>query len=714
MFAGGCTLSAAAALLGTGGDEPDGADLLDSADLVGRLVDKSLVMPLLAAPPSASGVGRDGGAPLPHAADAVALRPGEAGGVGRCPRRAGLSSRLVPRPGRDRTAGAVRTGSGDVVRARCATRSRTCAPRIDWAVASGDRDAALTIADACAWFWWLMGDLEEERLWLQAALAIPGPPSTVLAVRCRAWLGWCDAHVRGSGGLDEVLAARDDARRLGDPFTLGTVCLLGANISAFRGERELAEELGSEASAAMTVAGDVWGMGMAALLRAIVADLSGTAAEAAGHFERGIRLLEAGGDNCGLAIALSEYATQAERLGDYDAAWEALQRCRTLMAELDSPTFELTMVARLGTVALLQGRLDVAERYHELAVREIRRGGLRFTATMVLLARALSLRWTGRLAEARSTLEEAFSRLDEAQMPIGEAFCRSSLGFLAELEGRAEEAESWHRGALATAFGAGNRRGTALAIEGLAGAEALRGDGVRAAFMLGVADRLRRATGAPLPPGERRDVGAHRQRRPGGDRRGLLRGDLRARRPGAARGLRRRPPRSRRVGTHRRLTVLRATTSAPRRQRHDVSATTSAPRRQRHDRATTARRQRCGGWWLPFEGTGGPHVTDAVSTGPSQCPTPLAGAGGVAAGRHRGRRPPRPSAAPRPTASRCRVPSSNRRSTCSASASPPGGSQRAGGLPRRRRQRGAGRSHEPCTRSTPRSPPCGALPVSSR
>jgi hypothetical protein len=45
-----------------------------------------------------------------------------------------------------------------------------------------------------------------------------------------------------------------------------------------------------------------------------------------------------------------------------------------------------------------------------------------------------------------------------------------------------------------------------MALEGLAGADALDGEGVRAARLLGAAARAREETGAPLPAAERFDV----------------------------------------------------------------------------------------------------------------------------------------------------------------------------------------------------------------
>lgn len=51
-----------------------------------------------------------------------------------------------------------------------------------------------------------------------------------------------------------------------------------------------------------------------------------------------------------------------------------------------------------------------------------------------------------------------------------------------------------------------DRRAQALAVEGFAGLAAAHGDDQRAAFLLGAADAARRAAGAPMPRGERRDL----------------------------------------------------------------------------------------------------------------------------------------------------------------------------------------------------------------
>ena len=67
-------------------------------------------------------------------------------------------------------------------------------------------------------------------------------------------------------------------------------------------------------------------------------------------------------------------------------------------------------------------------------------------------------------------------------------------------------AQAHHLQSLAIAYQTGDPRAIALAIEGLAGAAALRHDPRRCAILLGAATAMRRSTGAPLPPAERVDV----------------------------------------------------------------------------------------------------------------------------------------------------------------------------------------------------------------
>lgn len=88
----------------------------------------------------------------------------------------------------------------------------------------------------------------------------------------------------------------------------------------------------------------------------------------------------------------------------------------------------------------------------------------------------------------------------------GTAFVLAELGFLAELRGDAPDARRRHLDGFAAARATGDPRAVALALEGLAGAQALAGRFTSTARLLGAAAELRAAAGAPQPVAERGDV----------------------------------------------------------------------------------------------------------------------------------------------------------------------------------------------------------------
>ncbi|WP_146046159.1 hypothetical protein [Streptomyces cahuitamycinicus] len=85
----------------------------------------------------------------------------------------------------------------------------------------------------------------------------------------------------------------------------------------------------------------------------------------------------------------------------------------------------------------------------------------------------------------------------------GLALVLAGLGFIAEQRGDADRALAYHRDGLAVAATTKDPRSVALALEGLAGAYSLSGEGERATRLLGTAAATRERAGAPHPPAER-------------------------------------------------------------------------------------------------------------------------------------------------------------------------------------------------------------------
>jgi hypothetical protein len=82
----------------------------------------------------------------------------------------------------------------------------------------------------------------------------------------------------------------------------------------------------------------------------------------------------------------------------------------------------------------------------------------------------------------------------------------TELGFAAEQRGDPEAAQAFHLDSLAIARELGDPRAVAVALEGLAGAQALAGYHECAARLLGTAAATRDAAHTPLPLAERGDV----------------------------------------------------------------------------------------------------------------------------------------------------------------------------------------------------------------
>ena len=92
---------------------------------------------------------------------------------------------------------------------------------LDWFIASGDADGALSLASGMAWLWFINTDCLEGARWLADALAATGSRRPELAATAQVWHGYCVCmSSRPSGGY--CSNARPPSRRCG-PATTGPV-----------------------------------------------------------------------------------------------------------------------------------------------------------------------------------------------------------------------------------------------------------------------------------------------------------------------------------------------------------------------------------------------------------------------------------------------------------------------------------------------------------
>ena len=156
VFAGGGTLEAVAAVAAAG-------DVGHVLDLLGSLVDASLVMVDTNAGPTRYRL-------LETVRQYAAARCEEADGGADLRRRHAVHytdfAEAAARP--------LRTSSTQAVWvARVAADRENLRAALAWSHDTGDTDRLIRIAGALWWFWWIRGELDEGRAWLEAAVARP-------------------------------------------------------------------------------------------------------------------------------------------------------------------------------------------------------------------------------------------------------------------------------------------------------------------------------------------------------------------------------------------------------------------------------------------------------------------------------------------------------------------------------------------------------------
>ena len=216
------------------------------------------------------------------------------------------------------------------------------------------------------------------------------------------------------------------------------------------------------------------------------------------------------------AAASSAVAAIAFEQGDYAAARNGAAQAAEGWTALGDPRSMAETECLLARVARADGDLVSARSLAERALNQFRvEGDLEGTAAA---ARELGrvCRAEGDHENAGRLLREAIElfeagRAGERTRPVGAALAWGPSEVLVDLGREAGGAGEHARAdrllgeSLGQAAERGNQLGLASCLQAMASLALDRGDGERAATLLGVADGLRAATGALPPPDERRD-----------------------------------------------------------------------------------------------------------------------------------------------------------------------------------------------------------------
>jgi predicted ATPase/DNA-binding SARP family transcriptional activator/Tfp pilus assembly protein PilF len=379
-----------------------------------------------------------------------------------------------------------------------------------WGTSGGDPEPALRLAVALGRFWEVRGHLSEGRSWLEGALAAGGggdlPGLRAAALNSAAVLAQHQGDYNASRGLYEhSLALR---RRLDD--RLGTAAALVGlgNLAALQGRLDAARDLFSESLAIgrdldhdRVVAASLTNLGWVAHGRG---DLRGARA----MYEEALDVRRRQGDGHGTAMVLANLGDLALQQGDLGTSHALHTEGLDLRRRLGDRSGVADSLAALGKVALAWGDRETAHTLQSQGLAERRRVGDRPGMPASLSALAELARLDGDWATAGALLEEALTVATE----LDDRHCVTAallhLARLARDQGDPARADALYRQAMPVTH-AGDEvpptGSTATWLEGLATIGVDDGHPDRAARLLGAADALRQAIGAPLPAHEAAD-----------------------------------------------------------------------------------------------------------------------------------------------------------------------------------------------------------------
>jgi predicted ATPase/DNA-binding SARP family transcriptional activator len=455
VFAGGCDLDAVEAVCAD--DQVPAGEVLD---VLSRLVDKSLV--------AAPDAGRD--------ARFIQLqtlwqygrdRLDESGEVDAMCARHGAYYRQMAQEAHE----GLRGATGPMWRERLTSDLGNLRAALDWFIARGDADAALSLASGMAWLWFINSDSVEGARWLGDALSATGPRRPELAATAQVWHGYfvCMAF-SPAAGVAECDAAVAALRTSDDRARRAEALLFCATVLMRAQEFERSLDALSEAHGLLEPAVHGWLLAVHDWIVAWNLTLLGQFDDAEPAARSSAERFDAQGDVWLSVDPLNILAGIAAARGDLDgasAAYEALlERCRAA----GQRNFVLFILLRLAALRAKQGDDAAADGLYEEAI------ACSFNPAVsadVMVGQAAVARRLGDLARARALLDAAGSYYRNVGLPAGQTGVLAGLAWWAVSAGQADEAMGFAADASRAAAASGDPAIQLLADTALAAVRAL-------------------------------------------------------------------------------------------------------------------------------------------------------------------------------------------------------------------------------------------------
>ena len=379
---------------------------------------------------------------------------------------------------------------------------------LEFAVRSGHSEEALTLANSMAWHWFLRGQLSEAVKALRLVLSsndadrYPAARTSVMA-----WLAALSLRIGDDRRfLTECESIEQRSSEVHDrPTHAFTLWLLGfAQIGL--GDQVASRRRIQRSHDEFREIGGQWGTAAALAALAAHAMLQSDFDEIEDYGRESYETFLKIGDSWGRLQALDSLAFISEVRGNYNGAVKLHAEGLAVAEDLGMWSEVALKRSGLGRIALLQGDLRRARELHESALTLAAKQGFTFGEQYAEVGLGMVSRREGGLDAAEAHFTRWLDWCREWQGHSGTTLLLAELGFIAELRGQIDVAETMHKEGYASAIESGDSRAVGLALEGLAGARAGAQYFEEAAELLGAAESLRAKAGAPLATGERGDV----------------------------------------------------------------------------------------------------------------------------------------------------------------------------------------------------------------
>ncbi|HTQ88053.1 MAG TPA: AfsR/SARP family transcriptional regulator, partial [Streptosporangiaceae bacterium] len=296
------------------------------------------------------------------------------------------------------------------------------------AIAAGEAQAAMRLAAAVGWYWWLGGRRSEGFELLVAATRVPGEVTDEVRAMVYALVVNFMASGRGDGheAAEWIHRAYRFSRRSqhGNPLLALVIPL----------ERML-QEPGAAMSAWEPLLDneDPWVRALARLQFGKMRIMLGRAGrDGEADLELSLAEFRALGERFGISFALSELAEQIAKRGDFAGACELQEQAVAVVTEIGATEDVIRLRTRQAQMYWLNGDRDASA----AAIAEAERSadGVTWPYALVELAMAKAelARWGGHDEEARRQLGVATTFLgDDAELASIRAELHDVLGYLA-------------------------------------------------------------------------------------------------------------------------------------------------------------------------------------------------------------------------------------------------------------------------------------------